>query len=68
MTIFDTKNYAVTWDKYRSPQGWGVRVYRHEYPFNNPSKEFEALAVKFGRRIFWLFTQKALRDWPSTSG
>jgi hypothetical protein len=65
MLLLSTQKYALKWDKYRSSQGWGIRIYRHEYPFNAPTKEFEALAVKFGRRIFWFFTQKALRSWPS---
>lgn len=66
MTIMQTKRLALKWDKYRKSQGWGVHIYRHEYPYNAPTKEFEAIALKLGRRVLWLFTQKALQSWPST--
>lgn len=65
---FEDEKYVIKWDKYRTSQGYGARIYRHEYPISNPSKEFEAFALKLGRCILWFFTKKALEQWPLTSG
>jgi len=55
-------------NKYRESLGWGIRVYRHEYPFSAPTKEFEALLIKLGKRGLWFFrNEKVLSEWPSTS-
>jgi hypothetical protein len=56
------------WNKYRTSQGWKVRLYRHEYPISKPTHKFEALAFIFGCRIFWIFEKTALENWPSTNG
>lgn len=65
MILLQTKRHVLKLDKYHYSQGWGARIYRNEYPYTAPTKEFEAVAVRLGHRILWLFTKEALRQWPS---
>lgn len=56
-------------NKYKNSLGWGIRVYRHAYPFNAPTKEFEALLIKLGKRGIWIFrNQHIYNNWPQTNG
>lgn len=53
---------------YRTNLGWGIRIYRCQYPYKNPTLKFEALLIKLGRRGLWLFRNKrTLQEWPSTN-
>lgn len=55
-------------NKYKKSLGWGYRIYRCEYPYNAPTKEFEALLIKLGKRGIWLFRSKEIwHNWPSSS-
>lgn len=55
----------LKWSKYKSSQGWKIRLYGFEsYTLH---KRFEALAFMFGKRIFWIFEKSALENWPSTN-
>ncbi len=58
-----TKNLIFKNCKYRTSQGYKVRIFRAFH-----DKKFEAIAFMFGKRIFWIFTKEAYQNWPATNG
>ncbi len=45
-----------------------TRIYRNEYPYNNPTKEFQALLVKIRKIGLWIFrSEKIYQEWPSSN-
>lgn len=55
-------------NNYKNSIGWGIRIYRREYPFHNPTKKFEALLIKLGKRGIWIFRNNEVYEkWPIAS-
>ena len=55
-------------NKYKNSQGWGFRVYRNEYPISAPTREFEALLIKLGKRCLWIFRNwQVYYNWPASN-
>jgi hypothetical protein len=46
--------------------GQKIKVYRNEYPYSNPTKEFQAFLFKVHKVGFWIFrSEKIYQDWAS---
>lgn len=45
-----------------------VKVFRRPYPWDKPTKEFEAIVFRFMKVGFWVFrSEKIYQDWPRSN-